>query len=36
VQERPPLVPSVTDASVLRACHRDPRECVPELMRSAA
>ncbi len=36
VQERPPLVPSVTDASVLRACHRDPRECVPELLRSAS
>ena len=34
VQQRPPLVPSVTDASVLRACHRDPRECVPELLRS--
>jgi oligopeptide transport system ATP-binding protein len=36
VQQRPPLVPSVTDASVLRACHRDPRECVPEVLRSAA
>ncbi len=36
VQERPPLVPSVTDAAVLRACHRDPRECVPELLRSAS
>jgi oligopeptide transport system ATP-binding protein len=35
VQQRPPLVPSVTDASVLRACHRDPRECVPEVLRSA-
>ena len=33
VQQRPPLVPSVTDASVLRACHRDPRECVPEVLR---
>jgi oligopeptide transport system ATP-binding protein len=36
VQQRPPLVPSIADASVLRACHRDPRECVPELMRSPA
>jgi oligopeptide transport system ATP-binding protein len=35
VQQRPPLVASVTDASVLRACHRDPRECVPEVLRSA-
>ena len=33
VQERPPLVPSPTDAAVLRACHRDPSECVPELLR---
>ena len=35
VQERPPLVPSVTDPAVLRACHRDPRECVPQALRSA-
>ena len=35
VLQRPPLVPSVTDASVLRACHRHPRECVPELQRRA-
>ena len=34
VQQRPPLEPAVTDPSVLRACHRDPRECVPELLRS--
>jgi oligopeptide transport system ATP-binding protein len=34
VQQRPPLVPSITDASVLRACHRDPGECAPELLRS--
>ena len=36
VQQRPPLVPSVTDPLVLRACHRDPRECVPERLRSPA
>ena len=36
VQQRPPLVPSITDPAVLRACHRDPRECAPELLRSAA
>ena len=35
VQQRPPLVPSVTDSAVLRACHRDPRECVPQALRSA-
>ena len=35
VQQRPPLVPSVTDPAVLRACHRDPRECVPQALRSA-
>ena len=35
VQQRPPLVPSVTDPTVLRACHRDPRECVPQALRSA-
>ncbi len=36
VQQRPPLVPSSTDGAVLRACHRDPRECVPELLRNAS
>ena len=36
VQQRPPLVPSATDPAVLRACHRDPRECVPELLRRSA
>jgi oligopeptide transport system ATP-binding protein len=35
VQQRPPLVPSITDPAVLRACHRDPRECVPQALRSA-
>jgi oligopeptide transport system ATP-binding protein len=35
VQQRPPLVPSATDPAVLRACHRDPRECVPQAFRSA-
>jgi oligopeptide transport system ATP-binding protein len=34
VQQRPPLVPSATDPAVLRACHRDPSECVPQALRS--
>jgi oligopeptide transport system ATP-binding protein len=36
VQQRPPLVPSPTDAAVLRACHRDPSECLPEMMEARA
>jgi oligopeptide transport system ATP-binding protein len=36
VQQRPPLVPSPTDAAVLRACHRDPSDCLPEMMEARA
>jgi len=34
VEQRPQLVPSAADASVLRACHRDPQECVPQLLEA--
>ncbi|MDB5945314.1 MAG: oppD, partial [Ramlibacter sp.] len=33
---RPPLVPSITDPAVLRACHRDPRECTPQALEARA
>ena len=36
VGQRPPLVPSSTDASVLRACHRDPRECTLQALEARA
>ena len=36
VELRPPLVPSVLDPSVLRACHRDPRELVPQAVEAGA
>lgn len=34
IQQRPPLLPSDLDPTVMRACHRDPRDCVPEVLRS--
>jgi oligopeptide transport system ATP-binding protein len=36
VEQRPPLVPSPLDASVLRACHRDPRELTPQAAEAGA
>ncbi len=34
VGQRPPLVPSVTDPAVLRACHRDPGECTLQALEA--
>ena len=33
---RPPLAPSITDPAVLRACHRDPRECTLQALEARA
>ncbi len=34
--QRPPLIPTSIDPSVLRACHRDPRECTPQALEARA
>ncbi len=34
MEQRPPLVPSITDPAVLRACHRDPRECTLQALEA--
>jgi oligopeptide transport system ATP-binding protein len=36
VAVRPPLAPSITDGAVLRACHRDPRECTLQALEARA